>query len=211
MYTTNVVMMEAAQGIAVFLNDGATYDKAMTKFFGRAPAYVYLTSDGSCPKAAPGSGLTTCSQIEDYWGQYSYPQNGIAQETCRDFVHTGYGIASMSHVAETSKIQGSDLWTGDVGTRIRYALGFHSQFEEGASVPSWLCGGSVDLKNGKSDFAITEVGYNALHGRLGIAMTNTGLLTMDNRPGELTSALFCLSSSGLPVPWLWVGGVTVGG
>ncbi|KAL8948842.1 MAG: hypothetical protein Q9222_005001 [Ikaeria aurantiellina] len=177
-----LVMMEAAQGIAVFLNDASSYDKAMNKFLGRAPAYVYLTSDGSCPKAPPTSGFTSCSQIDDFWMQYSFPQNGIAQETCRDFAHTGYGISSMSHVAETSKIQGTDLWTGDVGTRVRYALGFHSQFELGASVPSWLCDGSVDLKNGPSDFQITEVGYNALNGRLGIAMTNTGTLTVQNRP-----------------------------
>lgn len=72
-------MMEAAVGISVFLNDGASYDKAMTKFLGRVPAYIYLTSDGSCPKAAPGSDLTTCSQIESYWqGQTTFPENGIA-------------------------------------------------------------------------------------------------------------------------------------
>lgn len=29
---------------------------------------------------------------------------------------------------------------------------------------------------------VTEVGYNALENRLGIAMTNTGILTMDQRP-----------------------------
>ncbi|KDQ19228.1 hypothetical protein BOTBODRAFT_27807, partial [Botryobasidium botryosum FD-172 SS1] len=52
-----LVMLEAAQGIAVFLNDGASYDKVMTKFLGRVPAYVYLKSDGTYPKAAPGSGL----------------------------------------------------------------------------------------------------------------------------------------------------------
>ncbi|KAL8737110.1 MAG: hypothetical protein Q9181_002004 [Wetmoreana brouardii] len=179
-----LVMMEAAQGIAVFLNDKSSYDKAMNIFASRAPAYVYLTTDGSCPKSAPINGFTTCSQVEDYWGQYSFPQNGIAQETCRDFVHTGYGISSMSHIAETSKIQGTDLWTTDVGTRIRYALGFHSQFELGTAVPSWLCGGSVDLKGGRSDFEITEVGYNALHNRLGIAMTNTGTLTNQNRPAR---------------------------
>ncbi|KAL8977378.1 MAG: hypothetical protein Q9177_006652 [Variospora cf. flavescens] len=90
----------------------------------------------------------------------------------------------MSHIAETSKIQGTDLWTRDVGTRIRYALGFHSRYELGGSVPSWLCGGTVDLRAGKIDFAITEVGYNALNKRLGIPMTNTGILTMQNRPGE---------------------------
>lgn len=181
-------MMEAAQGISVFLNDASSYDKAIKIFASRAPAYVYLTSDGSCPKSAPINGFTTCSQIEGYWMQYSFPQNGIAQETCRDFEHTGYGISSMSHIAETSKIQGTDLWTTDVGTRIRYALGFHSQFILGADVPSWLCGGSVDLKNGPSSFEITEVGYNALHNRLRIAMTDTGTLTIRNRPGESTES-----------------------
>ncbi|KAL8968814.1 MAG: hypothetical protein Q9197_004670 [Variospora fuerteventurae] len=183
-----LVMMEAAQGIAVFLNDAASYDKAMARFATRAPAFVYLTSDGSCPKAAPINGFTTCSQVQDFWQQYSFPENGIAQETCRDFTHVGYGISSMSHVAETSKIQGTDLWTTDVGTRIRYALGFHSRYELGESVPSWLCGGTVDLRAGKIDFAITEVGYNALNKRLGIPMTNTGILTMQNRPGAKKGA-----------------------
>ncbi|KAL8960835.1 MAG: hypothetical protein Q9193_002525 [Seirophora villosa] len=155
-----LVMMEAAQGIAVFLNDATSYDRAMAKFATRAPAYVYLTSDGSCPKAPPANGFTSCSQVQNFWLQYSFPENGITQETCRDFAHTGYGISSMSHIAETSKIQGTDLWTTDVGTRIRYALGFHSRYELGESVPSWLCGGSVDLKNGKIDFAITEDGVD---------------------------------------------------
>ncbi|KAL8724458.1 MAG: hypothetical protein Q9166_007943 [cf. Caloplaca sp. 2 TL-2023] len=177
-----LVMMEAAQGISVFLNDASSYDKAMNRFFGRAPAYVYLLADGSCPKAAPGSGFTSCSEIQGYWNQSTFPENGIAQETCRNFAHTGYGISSMSHIAETSKIQGTDLWTTDVGTRVRYALGFHSQFELGTPIPSWLCRGTVDLKKGKQDFAITEVGYNALNGRLGIAMTSTGTLTQQNRP-----------------------------
>jgi hypothetical protein len=135
------VMLEAAQGIAVFLDNGTAYDTAMSKFMGRVPAYVYLTSDGSCPKAAPGSGLNDCGSIESYWqNQDSYPENGIAQETCRDFVHTGYGISSISHVAETARIQGNDLYGGDVGTRLRYALGFHTRYEVGAATrPGWLC------------------------------------------------------------------------
>lgn len=181
-----LVMMEAAQGISVFLNDGSSYDKAMAKFQGRVPAYIYLTSDGSCPKAAPGSGLSGCAAIDQYWqGQSSYPENGIAQETCRDFVHTGYGLASISHVAETSRIQGTDLYTGDIGTRLRYALGFHSKYELGASVPSWLCGGELNLGLGP----VTEVGYNALAYRLGNAMTNTQTLTLQNRPAG-TNLLF---------------------
>ena len=53
-----LTMMEAAIGIAVFLEDRAAYDQAMTKFRGRVPAYIYLTSDGALPKAPPGSGST---------------------------------------------------------------------------------------------------------------------------------------------------------
>lgn len=150
-------MMEAAQGIAVFLDNQTSYDAAMTKYAGRVPAYVYLTIDGTCPKAAPGSGYTTCAKIDDYWqDQTSYPENGIAQETCRDFTHTGYGIASISHVAETSRIQGTDLYTGDTGTRLRYALGFHCRYEVGADTrESWLCPkqGKLNLGLGPGEFS----------------------------------------------------------
>lgn len=91
-----LVMMEAALGISVFLDDKSSYDAAMQTALSRIPAYVYLTSDGPYPKAAPGSGFTTKEQIIKFWqGQSTYPESGIAQETCRDFVHTGYGIASM--------------------------------------------------------------------------------------------------------------------
>ncbi|KAI9702839.1 MAG: hypothetical protein M1836_008053 [Candelina mexicana] len=174
-----LVMMEAAIGITIFLNDGSSYDKAMAKFLGRVPAYIYLTSDGSYPKAAPGSGLTTRDEIVKYWhNQATFPENGIAQETCRDFVHTGYGISSISHVAETSRIHGNDLYTGDVGTRLRYALGLHSKYELGAAKPDWLCPKPLKLGLGP----ITEIGYNALSTRLGNAMMNTETLTKKNRP-----------------------------
>ncbi|MCU1683754.1 MAG: secreted protein [Amycolatopsis sp.] len=180
-----LVMMEAAVGISVFLDDKTDYDKAMTKYLGRVPAYVYLTTDGSYPKAAPGSGLNTKAQIVSYWQGQSTFVNGLTQETCRDFVHTGYGIASIADVAETSRIQGTDLYPGDIGTRLRFALGFQSQYELGAAVPSWLCGGSVKKGLGP----ITEVGFNAMSTRLGNVMTNTQTLTQNDRP-EGTNALF---------------------
>lgn len=201
--------MEAAIGISVFLEDKTAYDAAMTKFLGRVPAYVYLQSDGSYPKAAPGDGRDTKAKIIEYWqGQSTFQANGIAQETCRDLTHTGYGISSISHVAETARIQGTDLYSGDVGERLRYALGFHAQFEEGVAVPSWLCGGSLKDHLGPSMFnfalrkqtlyrddytdrvvSVTEVGFNALHNRLGNSMTNTEKLTKDQRPAG-TNLLF---------------------
>jgi hypothetical protein len=173
-----LVMMEAAQAIAVFLSDGSSYDKAMNRYFGRVPAYVYLESDGDYPKAAPGSGLNTKDKIIKFWQGQTKFVNGLSQETCRDFVHTGYGIASIGHVAETSRIQGNDLFKGDIGTRLRYALGFHSLYELGTAAPSWLCGGNIKRGLGP----VTEVGFNAMHTRLGNPMANTEKLTVKQRP-----------------------------
>ncbi|CAG7851802.1 SubName: Full=Related to secreted protein-Streptomyces sp. SPB74 {ECO:0000313/EMBL:CCA73199.1} [Serendipita indica DSM 11827] len=162
-----LVMMEATQSISVFLNDRASYDKAMNKYLGRIPAYIYLATDGA------------------YWqGQIGFV-NGIVQETCRDFAHTGYGIAAIGHIAETSRIQGTDLYVGEVGTRLRYALEFHSLYELGAAVPSWLCEGKLTLGLGP----ITEIGLNAMKTRLGYTMPTTQILTQMQRPASTTSLL----------------------
>ncbi|MFF7066584.1 alginate lyase family protein [Streptomyces pseudovenezuelae] len=171
-------MMEAAVGISVFLEDKTSYDKAMAKFRTRTAAYVYLDSDGELPKTVPSQNLNTRDKIVGYWQGQSTFVTGLTQETCRDLTHTGYGISAISHVAETSRIQGQDLYGTDVGERLRQALGFQAKYELGTAVPSWLCGGSLKLGLGP----VTEVGYNALHNRLGVGMTNTQALTERNRP-----------------------------
>lgn len=171
-------MTEAAVGISVFLEDKASYDRAMARFRTRTAAYVYLDSDGDLPKTVPSQNLNTREKIVGYWQGQSTFVPGLAQETCRDLTHTGYGISAISHVAETSRIQGQDLYGTDVGERLRQALGFQSTYEVGTAVPSWLCGGSLKLGLGP----VTEVGYNALHTRLGMGMTNTRTLTERNRP-----------------------------
>ncbi|MFL4907565.1 alginate lyase family protein [Streptomyces sp. MMS24-I2-30] len=171
-------MMEAAVGISVFLEDKTSYDTAMAKFRTRTAAYVYLSTDGDLPKTVPSQNLNTRDKIVSYWQGQSTFVTGLTQETCRDFTHTGYGISAISHVAETSRIQGQDLYGTDVGERLRQALGFQSKYQLGTAAPSWLCGGSLNLGLGP----VTEVGYNALHNRLGIAMTNTQTLTQNNRP-----------------------------
>ncbi|MEU8710163.1 alginate lyase family protein [Streptomyces sp. NPDC048565] len=171
-------MMEAAVGISVFLDDRTSYDKAMATFRTRTAAYVYLKSDGAVPKTVPSQNLDTTEKIVNYWQGQSTFVTGLTQETCRDFTHTGYGISAIAHIAETSWIQGEDLYGTDVGERLRQALGFQSTYELGEPVPDWLCGGSVNTGLGP----VTEVGYNALHNRLGTAMTNTQRLTEQNRP-----------------------------
>ncbi|MGR3869207.1 alginate lyase family protein [Streptomyces graminifolii] len=180
-----LTMMDAAIGISVFLEDRTSYDKAMALFRTRTAAYIYLASDGSVPKTVPSQNLNTTAKIVSYWQGQSTFVSGLTQETCRDFTHTGYGLSSISHVAETSRIQGTDLYGTDVGERLRQALGFQAKYQLGAAVPSWLCGGSLTLGLGP----VTEVGYNALHNRLGIAMTNTQTLTQNNRPAG-TNNLF---------------------
>ncbi|MET7856996.1 alginate lyase family protein [Streptomyces sp. NPDC005318] len=177
-------MTESAIGIAVFLEDRTAYDKAVTKFRGRVPAYVYITADGALPKAAPGSGLDTRDEIINYWQGQSTFMDGLSQETCRDLTHTGYGISAISHIAETSRIQGQDLYP-EIAERLRHALGLHAKYQLGAAVPANLCGGTLKDSLGP----VTEVGFNALHNRMGIAMTNTQTLTEQQRPAG-TNNLF---------------------
>jgi hypothetical protein len=178
-------MTEAIQGIGVFLEDATVYDKAISLFRVRTPAFVYLESDGALPKTKPSQNLNTRDKIVAYWQGQGTFVNGLTQETCRDFVHTGYGISAISHVLETSRIQGIDLYP-EFGPRLQQALGFQSRYERNLEpVPSWLCKGT--LKRGLGP--ITEVGYNALHTRLGIAMANTQALTESRRPAG-TNDLF---------------------
>ena len=171
-------MTEALQGIGVFLEDRTIYDKAISLYRLRVPAYVYLESDGALPKTVPSQNLNTRDKIVSYWQGQGTFVTGLTQETCRDFTHTGYGISSISHVLETARIQGIDMYP-EFGERLRQALGFQSKWERNLEpVPSWLCNGTLHRGLGP----ITEVGYNALHTRLGIAMTNTQALTESRRP-----------------------------
>lgn len=154
-------MMEASQGIAIFLNDRVSYDKAMKRFLARVPAYIYLRSDGPYPKVVPGSNLKTRARIEEYWhGQTEFLQDGLGQETCRDFGHLGSGISSIAHVAETSHIQGKDLYNGDVGDRLRHALEFHSRHQiDTSNPPAWLCGGQLSKGLGPGKCKINHSTY----------------------------------------------------
>jgi hypothetical protein len=169
-------MMEAAVGISVFLDDRASYDQAVARYLKRVAAYVYLDSDGALPKTASGA-VGEKSATVGFWQGQSTFTSGLTQETCRDLTHTGYGISAISHVAETAWIQGQDLYA-QVGDRLRQALEFQSKYALGAAVPSSVCGGSLKQDLGP----VTEVGYNALHTRLGQDLPETGKLTERNRP-----------------------------
>ncbi|MEU3922394.1 alginate lyase family protein [Streptomyces sp. NPDC029004] len=173
-----LIMMDAATGISVFLDDRASFDKAVAIWRKRVPAYIYLKSDGSLPKTAAGGSKDTREELIDYWQGQSTFVDGLAQETCRDFGHTGWGFAAAAHVAETARIQGLDLYS-EVESRITKSLEFHAAYELGATVPSWLCGGSVNRGIG----SVLEVAYNHYADREGISLPTTKkLIQTKQRP-----------------------------
>ncbi|KAH8828817.1 hypothetical protein DL96DRAFT_1814145 [Flagelloscypha sp. PMI_526] len=154
-----LVMLESAIGISVLLDDKETYESAMEKFKGRVARK---------PRNAPPG-------IVGFWhDQSDFKVDGIAQETCRDFVHTGYGLASISHVAETALIQGENLYETEIGDRLRAGLEFHSEYQLGADQPSFLCPGNELVRNLE---AVTEPGFNAFSTQMGHSMPNTKKLT----------------------------------
>ncbi|KAA8651411.1 hypothetical protein EYZ11_009224 [Aspergillus tanneri] len=181
-----LVMMEAAIGISVFTDNQTSYDLAMDKFLKRVPAYIYLTKDGELPKTVSEDKLHGSSAIIKFWNGLSvFKQNGLSQETCRDFAHTGYGISSISHVAETSRIQGRDLFKEETGVRLQHALEFHTKYELEGSLPDDICDGKI----GRTLDDVTEVGFNALSFRLNHSLPNTEKYTLKHRPAG-TNQLF---------------------
>ena len=62
-----LIMMEAATGIAVFLDDRVTWDRAVERFRGRVRAYVYLAADGPLPVAPPGETDAPGDRLISYW------------------------------------------------------------------------------------------------------------------------------------------------
>jgi hypothetical protein len=135
-------MIEAGVGAAVLLEDATIWETSMALYAKRVPAYIYLTSDGPLPFPSHGQGTDKASIISFWHGQSTFV-DGLTQETCRDFAHMSYGISSISHIAETTRIQGIDLWTTQVGTWIKRALELHSPFQTGTQIPAWLCNGKI--------------------------------------------------------------------
>ncbi|KAJ3495484.1 hypothetical protein NLG97_g3361 [Lecanicillium saksenae] len=181
------VFYEATISMAVFLNDRKTYDATIKRFLRSAAQYFYLKSDGDRP--IKPAGMTDTRQDEWWNNQIARGlENGIGMEICRDLAHTGYGIASVSHVIETSKIQGRNLYNEEVGTRLRYALEFQTKYDKKggtAPIPNWLCGtGKLNL----TVEAVTEPGWSAFGDKFDLPYTRK--FTMNHRPADSRNGLW---------------------
>ncbi|MFJ8622572.1 alginate lyase family protein [Kitasatospora sp. NPDC093550] len=163
-----LIQTDALMGIAVFLDDRGLFDQAVDLWRKRLPAYVYLSSDGKLPVPPPRAGIEGRSALVTYWNGQSTFVDGLAQETCRDFGHTGWGLEAAAQTAETARLQGLDLWA-EGRQRLVKALEFHAAYENGAKAPGWLCGGAVQTGLGPA----VQLAYNEYHLREGIAMPQT--------------------------------------
>lgn len=165
-----LTMSEALINVGVFLDDRSVYDLGVKMWRGRAPAYIYLKSDGAKPVEPVGCGVAL-------WGNKGYtPElvDGLLQETARDSQHANMALAGMVDAAETARQQGLDLYA-EQGKRIVAAMEYQAQFlpPNGAKPPE------------KLEFNLHptwEIAYNHFHDRLGEKLPKMAAVIPTNRP-----------------------------
>src|SRR5688572_13119031 len=157
-------MIEASINIAVFLDDKTTFDKAAGMWRKRVPAYFYLKTDGATPVPAPRGSAS--------WGT-SYYVDGLAQETCRDFLHTQLGFGAAINAAETAFQQGLDLYEGE-SRRLRTTMEFHADYLLGKPAGP-VCGGSLELRV----LNTWQIAFNHYKDRAGQALPLTERLILE--------------------------------
>jgi hypothetical protein len=165
-----LTIAEALINIGVFNDDRAVYDLGVKMWRGRAPAYIYLSSDGAKPIEPPGCGMAI-------WGNKGFtPQfvEGLLQETARDSQHANMALAGLVDAAETARQQGLDLYA-EQGKRIMAALEFQAQYlpPNNAKPPENL---EFNLH------PTWEIAYNHFHNRLGIDLPRIAAVIPSNRP-----------------------------
>lgn len=165
-----LAMAEALVNTGVFCNDRALFDAGVKMWRGRAPAYIYLSTDGPKPVLPPNGEMP-------YWtnkGLSTPFVDGLLQESMRDPHHANMGFASLVNVAETARQQGLDLYA-EHGARIVAAMEFQSQFlaPNTATPPRHLV------------FSLQptwEIAFNHFHHRLGRELPNMARVIPTNRP-----------------------------
>jgi hypothetical protein len=167
----DLVMIEAALAIGVVLDDRAVFDAAVERWRRRLPAYIYMKADGPSPRPPPTGNKDEPQALLAYWHGQQTLVDGLAQETCRDFGHTAYGLAAAVNAAETAFQQGLDLYA-EQSARLRASLELHADYLLGRPAPAWLCGGKLDLRV----LPTGEIAYNHFHDRLGLPLPATARL-----------------------------------
>jgi hypothetical protein len=165
-----LTMSEAIVNIGIFTDNRTVFDFGVQMWRGRAPAYIYLESDGPKPIEPVGCGPAI-------WGNKGYmPEltDGLLQESARDPGHANFALAGMVDVAETARQQGIDLYS-EINNRVAAALEFQAQYLPPNNVPA----------PPKLDFALRptwEIAYNQLHNRMGMELPKMSKVIPQVRP-----------------------------
>lgn len=163
-------MSDALINIGVFNDDRATFDAGVKMWRGRAPAYIYLSSDGPAP-VKPAN----CDSA--IWGNKGITTpfvDGLLQETVRDSGHANLALSSMVNAAETARQQGVDLY-GEQAKRIMAALEYQAQFLPPNNTPT-----PPNLSF--HTHPTWEIAYNHYHNRLGYSLPKMAAVLPTIRP-----------------------------
>ena len=164
-------MSEALINIGVFNDDRTTFDLGIKMWRGRAPAYIYLSTDGPTPiKAANWPDMPI-------WGNKGLTTpfvDGLLQESVRDSQHANLGLSAMVNAAETARQQGVDLY-GEQAKRIMAALEFQAQYlpPNNAQPPENLV---------FHTHPTWEIAYNHFHNRMGYELPKMAAVLARIRP-----------------------------
>jgi len=165
-----LTISEAIINIAVFNDNRTAFDFGVKMWRGRAPATIYLKTDGPKPIEPVGCGPAI-------WGNKGFtPEfvDGLLQETARDSQHANMALAGMVDAAETARQQGVDLY-GEQGKRMMAALEFQAQYlpPNSAKAPENL---EFNLH------PTWEIAYNHFHNRMGNSLPKMAAVIPGNRP-----------------------------
>lgn len=114
-------MDEATMNIGIFLDDHTIFDKAVATWRAEVPAEIYMSGDtnkwsqlAGLPISPPGTvydtSTTTATNFKNYWHNPNSYITGLEGETCRDINHMAMGFGGIINAAETTRLQGVDLY-----------------------------------------------------------------------------------------------------
>jgi hypothetical protein len=165
-----LAMAEALINVGVFNDDRALFEAGVRMWRGRAPAYIYLATDGPKPVLPPNGEMP-------FWGNKGKSTpfvDGLLQESMRDAHHANMGFSSMVNAAETARQQGLDLYA-EQGARIMAAMEWQAQFLPPNNAPP--------PENLEFSLQPTwEIAYNHFHHRLGQSLPRIAKVIPGNRP-----------------------------
>ena len=161
---------EGLINIGVFTDDRALFNAGLNMWRGRAPATIYLSSDGPVPYSPAKWGPAI-------WGNKGFMPtmvDGLEQETARDSGHAALALAAMVNAAETARQQGVDLYA-EQGKRIMAALEYQAQYLPPNNAPA-----PENLEF--HTHPTWEIAYNQFHDRLGQNLPKMGAVLQAMRP-----------------------------